>query len=223
MDELSKISNNSSISEVINTYIKRGFGSMTKNDFEVWIFHWLITNDSMYKGKSDFAISQYLKNPESKVKRLRYEAGLKYGNKTTEDYKAELKVAFKKTKCQGSEMEGKVAMSIPDKLLRQYLSDMLIEDGRFMDGSFNSNVVTMSAGNFVFVLEKLFLDDTERNDVISEAKKHIKEDKEMPKTISESLSQLGITLGKSVLEKIIGSSTDDVVGALKGIIQKCKK
>ena len=192
-----------SIKDVMESYLSRGFGSMNKNDFEVFVFHWLINNKTECKGKSDFVISQCLKIPESKVARLRYEAGLKYTNQNLDMYREELKMALKKAKCQEGTAEGKITMSISDKLLRQYLSNLLMEDGRFLDGSFNSNIVTMSAGNFVFVIESLFLDEKDRKALIAEAKKDIKEGKQMPKTVAESLKQLGISLSKSVLEKII--------------------
>lgn len=208
------------VEDIIGEYLKRGFGSMNKNDFEVFIFHWLINNKIECKGKSDFVISQTLKIPESKVTRLRYEAGLKYGETNTEHYREELKTALSKAKCEEGATEGKIMMSIPDKLLRQYLSNMLTEDGRFLDGSFNSNVVTMSAGNFIFVLENMFLDEKKRKAIIEEAKKSIDKSKQMPKTVSESLKQLGISLGKSVLEKIIGSSTDTLVDTIKDLVTK---
>ena len=208
------------IEDIIEAYLNRGFGSMNKNDFEVFIFHWLLANNEKCKGKSDFVISQTLKIPESKVSRLRYEAGLKYGDTNTEHYREELKTALSKAKCEEGATEGKVMMSIPDKLLRQYLSNMLTEDGRFLDGSFNSNIVTMSAGNFIFVLENMFLDEKERKAIVDEAKKSIDDSKEMPKTVSESLKQLCISLVKSVLEKIVGSSADSFVDALKGLLPK---
>lgn len=212
--------NQKSIGEIFEAYLIRGFGSMNKNEFEVFIFHWLLNNNEKCKGKSDFVISQTLKIPESKVSRLRYEAGLKYGESNTEHYREELKTALSKAKCEEGATEGKIMMSIPDKLLRQYLSNMLTEDGRFLDGSFNSNVVTMSAGNFIFVLENMFLDEKERKAIIEEAKKSIDKSKQIPKTVSESLKQLGISLGKSVLEKIIGSSTDTLVDTIKGLVTK---
>lgn len=211
-----------SIKDVMESYLSRGFGSMNKNDFEVFVFHWLINNKTECKGKSDFVISQCLKIPESKVARLRYEAGLKYTNQNLDMYREELKMALKKAKCQEGTAEGKITMSISDKLLRQYLSNLLMEDGRFLDGSFNSNIVTMSAGNFVFVIESLFLDEKDRKALIAEAKKDIKEGKQMPKTVAESLKQLGISLSKSVLEKIIGSSADTLVETIKDLITSKK-
>ena len=62
--------------EFIDKYLTRGFGSMNKNDFEVEIMHWLLQN--RLNGKSNYEISRKLRIPESKVKRLIYEASLKY-------------------------------------------------------------------------------------------------------------------------------------------------
>lgn len=70
--------------KIIESYLERGFGSMNKNDFEVFIFSWLIQNHSDYVNTTDNEISWQLKIPESKVKRLRYEAELKFGNNDTE-------------------------------------------------------------------------------------------------------------------------------------------
>lgn len=47
----------------IESYISRGFGSMTKNDFEVFIFNCII-NDEDYKSyKSDYDLSVMLRIP----------------------------------------------------------------------------------------------------------------------------------------------------------------
>ena len=66
------------LNQIIDRYLKRGFGSMNKNDFEVWIFYFLLHNQ--LKGMGNYDISLELRIPESKVKRLKYEAELKYGS-----------------------------------------------------------------------------------------------------------------------------------------------
>ena len=58
------------LASAISKYLERGFGSMNKNDFEVWIFHYLLQNE--LNGKSNFDISVELRIPEQKVKRLKY-------------------------------------------------------------------------------------------------------------------------------------------------------
>ena len=61
--------------DAIDAYLNRGFGSMNKNDFEVFIFNELLRNP-LYGKYMDYDFSVMLRIPESKVKRLRYEANL---------------------------------------------------------------------------------------------------------------------------------------------------
>ena len=75
---MTTITNKFSVSDAIQAYLNHGFGSMTKNDFEVWIFNYLLQNRPTNTSNFDFSVE--LRIPESKVKRLRYEASLKYGN-----------------------------------------------------------------------------------------------------------------------------------------------
>jgi len=65
------------LSEEIYDYVNRGFGSMNKNDFEVWIFNEFLKQN---EGMLDSEISRKLKISETKVKRLEKEAYLIYGN-----------------------------------------------------------------------------------------------------------------------------------------------
>ena len=37
--------NNTTLEKILDSYVKRDFGSMTKNDFEVWIFHQLLNGE----------------------------------------------------------------------------------------------------------------------------------------------------------------------------------
>ena len=194
---------------------------MNKNDFEVCIFHWLLNNDESCKEKSDYVISRYLKIPVTKVKRLRYEASLKYEDKC--DYKQELLEAIKKAKVQEGTSEGKVSLSIHDKILREYLSNLLDEDGRFFEGAFISNVVTLSAGSFIYVLEQVVLNDEEKSRIIEAAKKQIKEEKKMPQTVWETIKELGIDTSKTVLKSVIGSSADRLVDGIIDAIEQVKE
>ena len=63
------------LEKALDVYLNRGFGSMNKNDFEVFIFSQLL--DKRFLGYNDYKISIELKIPISKIKRLRYEASLK--------------------------------------------------------------------------------------------------------------------------------------------------
>lgn len=138
---------------VINQYIDRGFGSMTKNDFEVWIFHYLL--QSQLKGKDNYDISVELRIPESKVKRLRYESELKYGNphntnKYIEAFEALL------TKSILKEDGSCVQFVVEDLQLRKYLDSTLKKGGRFSNTSFNKEIVSIDIDDLEFLLKTLW-------------------------------------------------------------------
>ena len=100
----------------IQAYLDRGFGSMTKNDFEVMIFAELI--QTSLRGMSDYQISCDLRIPESKVKRLRYEASLKYNILSEDDYR----LMFKEIAQNAIIKDEKIILSIEDISLRKFIN-----------------------------------------------------------------------------------------------------
>ena len=149
---MSKSQNNDKLSEVIDAYLNRGFGSMNKNDFEVWIFNYLLQND--LNAKTNFDISIELGIPESKVKRLRYEASLKYGNpKNTNQYN----IAFLSLLNNVNLKKGSgniIQFAVEDLQLRKYLDSVLKKKGLFSDTSFNTEVVSITIEDLVVLLDE---------------------------------------------------------------------
>lgn len=136
------------LNEVISKYIEKGFGTMNKNDFEVWIFHYLLEHE--LQGKKNYEISIALKIPESKVKRLRYEAELKYSNNTSVD---KYNMVCEHLKQAHFKKDGKcIQFVIEDIYLRRYLDSTLKAGGRFSDSSFNSEIVSMDFDDLEYFL-----------------------------------------------------------------------
>lgn len=140
-----------SLNEFIRFYLDRGFGSMNKNDFEVWIFNYLLHNQLL--GKSDYEISIYLRMPESKIRRMRYEAALKYPderNYAKEFDKVLHRVKFRK----GSSTM--IQFVIEDTSLRKYIDNMLKKDGRYSVSSFNTEIVKLDIDDLEYLLQELY-------------------------------------------------------------------
>ena len=137
------------INDIVQDYLKKGFGSMNKNDFEVWIFHYLLKENG-YASKSDNQISRELKIPESKVKRLRYEADLVYP-KDEDSFKKEFYEVLK-NRVYKQVGDNKIQFVIRDKNLRLYLNDKLESFGSFADSSFNTDIVTVTAQDLVLLI-----------------------------------------------------------------------
>lgn len=167
------------LDQAIEKYLERGFGSMNKNDFEVYVFNHLV--GSSMQGLSDNAISRRLRIPESKVKRLRYEADLNYQQDSDEDYKARFYDVLK-NRVYKSDASGRIQFSIKDKALRLYLEDRLESMGRFADSSFNSNIVTLTASDLMALLAEF----EGKQEVVEYIKRSLKENDEgLPQTAKE--------------------------------------
>lgn len=179
------------MNELITKYLDKGFGSMNKNDFEVAIFNELLTGE--YVNKSNCEISIDLKIPETKVKRLRYEAELRYGNNNDNKLKERLGEVLKNSHFHADGK--KLIFVIDNQMLRSYLDSKLKAKGCFSDRSFNSDIVSVNAKDFMSLLKDLKMDD----DVIVKAN-------------NESL--------KESLKKIAGKIIDYSVPTLLSLLTK---
>lgn len=141
------------LDNVIDRYLTRGFGSMNKNEFEVWIFNYLLSN--RLKGKSNYDISIELRIPEQKVKRLKYEAGLKYGSlRDTEAYASAFAALL--SRAQLKKDGSCVQFVVEDLQLRKYLDSLLKKDGRFSNTSFNTEIVSIDADDLEFLMKTIW-------------------------------------------------------------------
>lgn len=205
----------------IESYISRGFGSMTKNDFEVYIFNCII-NDEDYKAyKSDYDLSVMLRIPISKVKRLRYEANLKYQQQDESSRKQqiinELTNLLKVCKYRETE-KGGVSFVINDKFLREYLQNYLNQNGRFFDSSFNSNIVSIATTDFIFLLDNLLLSEEDKKQIMKFAKDSLDDKKDFPKTFFELISKAGKGFCKHFAENKLGKDTTEAAFTLSDMI-----
>jgi len=193
-----------------------GFGKMNKNDYEVAMFHLLLQNG--LSECSDFEISKTLKIPETKVKRLRYEVGLVYGesDETLLDGKLiELlsNSSFKLT-------IDRIQFSIPDRMLRLYLNDKLQKKNHFADSSFNSNIVSITAHDLDILLDQDTITKDKKKEIINKIKEKVKEStKELPKSASEKIwgftKNVMTVIGGKALEKIVDDSMTDIMNYYK--------
>ncbi len=140
----------SQLQRCIELYIERGFGSMNKNDFEVFIFGQMLEM-SRYKGKTNYELSLLLRIPESKIKRLRYESALRGSAKNVNDYKSEVYQLLSSAILRGQDK--KVVFVVEDVMLKLYITSLLKKEGRMIDTSFNPELVVIHIDDFHILLE----------------------------------------------------------------------
>ena len=135
----------------IEKYLERGFGSMNKNDFEVFIFGQILTM-TPYKGKNNYELSLLLHIPETKIKRLRYESALKTAT-TTDIYKQKVYDLLDRAVLRGEDKE--IVFTVEDVMLKQYISSVLKKEGRMIDSSFNPELVVIHIADFQYLANEV--------------------------------------------------------------------
>lgn len=194
------------------------FGSMNKNDYEVALFYLLLKYQ--YEDKSDYDISIAMRIPESKIKRLRYEVGLRYSEDfNAEQYPEKLETLLLNRKYRIH--NDRIQFAISDKMFRLYLSDLLMKDGRFADTSFNVNIVSMTANDFLFLLSEI---NTDSKNIIEKMKKDFKDkETELSISIMDSLKDLAKEVVKAPIEKIATKGVADKLGIFTNLLYEKNK
>jgi hypothetical protein len=103
---------------------------------------------------SNQQISERLRTPVSKVKRLRYEAALKFGGSVEEQAKARLLAVLANSTLEVE--EEKVSLMIEDTLAKNWLQGQLKANNRFFDFSFNSEIIKIRTDDLFSILKLLF-------------------------------------------------------------------
>lgn len=126
--------------EFLEKYLQLGLGAMTKSDVDALVMHLLDRYGMDASGPmsilSNQAVSEKLHTPLAKVKRLRYEAALKFGGDVETQSKARLLAAL--TAAILEPEQGKICIIIEDALAKHWLQGQLKKHQQIFDYSFNS-------------------------------------------------------------------------------------
>ena len=184
---------------------------MNKNDFEVFIFSRLLL--TKYSGMNDYQISTNLRIPISKVKRLRYEADLKY--QVQKDYRALFIDAMKGARYDNQNF---IVFSIENISLRQYLREVLMKRGNFYDSSFNSDIVKVSEKDFLCLLEDICLKDSDKKHIESIVNKN--SDKDVPHLVVKAVAAVAKSIGGDALSELTKIGLDQLNPIIKSLFSK---
>ena len=176
---------------------------MNKNDFEVYIFNEIIT-DPNYAGMNDYDLSIALAIPQTKVKRMRYEANLKYSRKNAKAYNQQFRELLIKAKPQAVNNGKAVKFCMEDKGLYLYIDNLLKKDGRFGDRSFNSELMVISTEDLAYLLEKTILTESEKQAILSKCQQ-LPDGKKM--TLSEAILKIVEIFAKLAIKGLKGDWT----------------
>ena len=143
--------------DFLSNYLKFGLGSMPKSDIDALVMHLLDTYglDSYPLAIcSNQTVSERLKTPVAKIKKLRYDSALKFGGRIEDQAKGRLLAALSKASL---EPDGeKICLIIEDSLAKNWLQGQLKIHQHIFDYSFNTEIVKVSSAGLFDVLSAVF-------------------------------------------------------------------
>jgi len=199
--------------EFLENYLKFGLGSMPKSDVDALVMHLLDTYG--LNGSPSLAIynnqivSERLKTPVSKIKKLRYDAALKFGGDIEDQAKGRLLAALSKASLEPE--DEKICLIIEDTLAKNWLQGQLKENQQIFDHSFNTEILKVSAQGLFHVLESVF--DKEKLSKFREGYEKLQDEENHQKRITTFKS-----LAKKFAEGAAKSAGSGVVKILKAHI-----
>ena len=144
--------------EFLDHYLQLGLGSMPKADIDALVMHLLdrygLHGSGPLANYGNQAVSERLKTPVNKIKKLRYEAALKFGGRIEDQAMGRLLAALSKATL---ETDGdKIGLIIEDTLAKNWLQGQLKTYQHIFDYSFNTEIVKVSADGLFQVLDAVF-------------------------------------------------------------------
>lgn len=146
--------------EFLNKFLLDGMGVMSKREIDILIMNLLMKYGDL-SAKSNYDLSIMLRIPETSVKRLRYEAKLRY---TPEDeyirrefLKVLVNAKIEMDRNDESEIENmKIVFIMEDNYVRDAIQGRLKAKGMFADSSFNSEIIKISCGSLCAVISEFY-------------------------------------------------------------------
>ncbi|NIM40235.1 MAG: hypothetical protein GTN84_03285 [Hydrogenophaga sp.] len=144
--------------EFLENYLKFGLGSMPKSDIDALVMALLdrhgLGGSGPLASLSNQTVSERLRTPVAKVKKLRYEAALKFGGRVEDQAMGRLLAALAVATLEPQ--EDRICLIIEDTLAKNWLQGQLKLRQQIFDHPFNSELIRVSAHGLFAVLETLF-------------------------------------------------------------------
>ena len=144
--------------QFLTNYLKFGLGSMSKSDIDALVMS--LIDKFGYDGSGPMAalgnqaVSEKLRTPVAKIKKLRYEAALKFGGEVEDQARGRLLAALANASIEPQ--NDKICLVIEDSLAKNWLQGQLKLKQQIFDHPFNTEIVRVSSAGMFVVLESLF-------------------------------------------------------------------
>jgi len=141
----------------LTKFLENGFGSLSKREIEIFIFHLLYNESSFFVDKSNYEMANALMISESRVKSLKAEANLKYQHKSHKDALREIADIFLVYQKNHPDIIGdELQFSLEDPVLQREFAYAVKQLGYTTDTSFNREIVKVKGSVFFNIIVKNF-------------------------------------------------------------------
>ena len=142
--------------EFLEHYLSGSFGSMSKSETEILIFHLLSKH---FEISSNYEISNFLKISETKVKNLTLNAHLRYGQNNKDILKKIMLRICDTLDVNFDENIGEIKISVENPVEKRELVNEIKKLGSYADFSFNNEILKIKINVFLKLLNRLVGED----------------------------------------------------------------
>ena len=142
--------------EFLEHYLSGSFGSMSKSETEILIFHLLSKH---FENSSNYEISNFLKISETKVKNLTLNAHLRYGQSNKDILKKIMLRICDTLDVNFDENIGEIKISVENPVEKRELVNEIKKLGSYADFSFNNEILKIKINFFLKLLNRLVGED----------------------------------------------------------------
>lgn len=142
----------------LHYYLQSGFGTLPKRDIDALVMHLL--DEEGIEGKyplgnlTNQQVSIQLKIPVARVKSLRYEAALKFGDNDEDRAKMRFLTILAKSTFEAE--KDRIVFIMEDMFISKWVQGLLKEKGIIFDSSFNTEIIKIPSESFCDLLDHLY-------------------------------------------------------------------
>lgn len=198
--------------EFLRKYLESGFGSLSKHDIDLLVYHLITQKTELLKNKTIYEQSNLLRVTEFKIKNIQLEAYLKYNSKNSI---TNLNAVIDKIESGAIKPEienGRIRFLLDSPILKREIENCIKLLGHVVDYSFNKDVVSIKIVPFISAIKSIQKEkgDELEAEITKELRSQFKEEHKKVKeieamSISEMLKKIGSNLSTNTLKTVTTS------------------
>ncbi|MDL2228171.1 hypothetical protein LJC30_04720 [Odoribacter sp. OttesenSCG-928-L07] len=207
---------------LIECFEKFGFGTMSKSDFEAYMFHHLLLNIDATKNVTNFDLMKLLKITPSKLRSLEMTRSAKFLDLDLSN-QDNWKLIFNSLEGKKLETEdkenGKVRIYIDDIHVHRLIERFIIEGGSSIDYTLNRNQLVIKYSEFLNLMDQILLRANQKPliSIINQDKSKFEIEKDF-KNINSVFSDIKKTFKDKSYDKIAESVLTIIINLVRNQI-----